>query len=569
MTPRWALVLIGVLAVLLGASAAWHWTPTFDEPNHLEMGRRILSAGDWSRFDNSKMPVSVLNAAPWLLLESADPQVRWWAARLPQLLWLLGTLAVVYGWALERRPSDRWAAVGAAALVAWEPNLLAHSTLVTTDLPCTFFVVAASWTWARALAEPTRRRALIAGAVFGLAQAAKFTAVFLVPIHGLVAVGWCLLARSLRPLRALPAFALAAWLALNGAYAFEGTFTTASEIGWQSRTFAPLASVELPLPAPRPWLEGLDWVKSDDDRGHGNIYVDGVLTPDGQDDYYLRALAWKLPLAWLLVVGVGLGVGLRRGPRRRDTLALAVPALFLLVWFSVPFNFQLGVRYCLPVLPLLVILGAANLSARWLGAAALACLVSQLTWWPWTLSYFNERLVDRTLAWRHLADSNLDWGHTGRVVDAWRQDHPDGVADPMVPTAGSVLLSANVLTGVLGDPARQACLRERLPPTAHLAYAHYPYELDLAALSACYPRVSPPADPNGAFPAGQHVLALLFRGDATLTVADQSWSAQGSSETLLVALVDAEGPWTAQWSHSGPDLKVFLDGRRSSVDAQP
>lgn len=562
MTPRRALVLIGVLTVLLGASAAWHWTPTFDEPNHLEMGRRILQDGDWSRFDNSKMPVSVLNAAPWLLLETQGPELRWWAARLPQLGWLLGTALVVFGWARERRPDAPWAAVGAAALVAWEPSLLAHATLVTTDLPCTFFVLAASWTWARALAEPSRRRAAIAGAVFGLAQAAKFTCVFLVPIHALVALLWCLLGRTLQPLRALPAFLLAAWLALNGAYAFQGTFTTASDIQWQSQTFAPLAGVDLPLPAPRPWLEGLDWVKSDDDRGHGNIYVDGVLTPDGQDDYYLRALLWKLPLSLFAVWLLGVGRGLRRGPRRLDTLALVVPPVFLFLWFSVPFNFQLGVRYCLPVLPFLA-LGAASLPARWLGLAAAWMVALQLTWWPWTLATFNVRLTDRTQAWRHLADSNLDWGHTGRVVDAWRQDHPDGHVDPLVPVAGDLLLSANALTGVLGDPARMACYRDHLPPQTHLAYAHYPYQLTLDDLAACYPRATPGP---GELPPGDHVLALLFRGQASLTVGEQTWSAQGSSETLLVALVSADTPWGATWQHEGPDLQVFLDGRRLSED---
>ncbi len=560
MTPRRALVLIGVLAVLLGASATWHWTPTFDEPNHLEMGRRILSDGDWSRFDNSKMPVSVLNAGPWLLLKTAGPEVRWWAARLPQLLWLLGTMALVAAWARERRPEAPWAAVGAAALVAWEPNLLAHSTLVTTDLPCTFFFVAASWTWARALARPTHRRAALAGAVFGLAQAAKFTCAFLVPIHALIGLLWCLLGRTLTPLRTLPAFVLAAGLALNGAYAFQGTFTPASEIQWQSRAFAPLAGVDLPLPAPRPWLEGLDWVKSDDDQGHGNIYVDGVLTPNGQDDYFVRALLWKLPLSLLAVTLLGLLSSARRRPWRLDSLALAVPPVFLFVWFSIPFNFQLGVRYCLPLVPFLA-LAAASLPARWLGIAAAWMFALQLSWWPWTLSTFNARLLDRTQAWRHLADSNLDWGHTGQIVEAWRREHPHGHVDPPVPVAGELLLSANALTGVLGDPARMACYREHLPPQSHLAYAHYPYTLTLADLSACYPTATPGP---GTLPPGDHVLALLFRGEASLTVGEDTWSAQGSAETLLVALVSADAPWGATWEHQGPHLQVFLDGQRLS-----
>ncbi len=565
MTPRRALWLIGILAVVLGASGAWHWTPTYDEPNHLEMGRRILQDGNWSRFDNSKMPVSVLNASSWLLWDGQETSLRWWFARLPQLAWLLGTMVVVFLWARERRPEKAWAAVGAAALVAWEPNLLAHSTLVTTDAPCTFFIVAASWTWARALARPDRKNALIAGAVLGLAQAVKFTAIFLVPIHAITALAWCLIGRSLRPLRALPWFLLAAWIALNSAYAFQGFTTRASEVQWQSQTFAALSDVDLPLGVPRPWIEGLDWVKADDDRGHGNVYLEGRLTPGGQDDYFLRALAWKLPLPLILLGLAGIWIAVREGARQRqermDSLALVVPPLFLLAWFSVPFNFQLGIRYCLPLVPFLA-LAAARLSPRWLGLGALWMLISQLTWWPWGLSYFNERLVDRTQAWRHLADSNLDWGQTGMVVAAWKADHPDGHADPGAPTAGDLLISANALTGVLGDPARMACFREHLTPQTHLAYAQYPYTVTLSDLAACYPEVSPPVLSDGALPAGEHVLALRFRGEATLTIGDQAWTDQGSSETLVVALVHAQGRWNATWEHEGPEFQVFLDGER-------
>ena len=565
MNPRRALVVIGVLTVALGASAAWHWTPTFDEPNHLEMGRRILQQGDWSRFDNSKMPVSVFNALPWLLSEGADPRLRWWLARLPQLGWLLGTMLLVHRWARRRRPTAPAVALGAAALVAWDPNLVAHSSLVTTDAPATFFVLAAAWTWVRALERPDRRRSAIAGAVFGLAQAAKFTSVFLVPIHALVALAWCAFARTLRPLRALPVFLLTAWLALNGAYAFQGTFTPTSEISWQSRTLEPLSGIDLPLPVPRPWAEGLDWVKSDDDRGHGNVYLDGEMTPGGQDDYFLRALAWKVPLPLLLLGLGGLLAGTaelvrdRRG--RKDSLGLLVPPLFLLAWFSIPFNFQLGVRYCLPVLPFLA-LAAARLPAKWLLGGAAWVLISHLSWWPWTLSYFNERLVDRTQAWQHLADSNLDWGQTGRAVEAWREENPRGLVDPAVPAPGPLLVSANALTGVLGDPARMACLRTHHPPTRHLAYAAYPYALTLDDLGACFPTVRPPLDPSGSLPSGDHLLVLHFRGEAQLSVAGETWTGQGSSERLLGVAVRATGAWSAQWSHQGPDFAVYLDGQR-------
>ena len=98
---------MGVLAlsVLLAASAAWHWSTTYDESNHLEMGRRIVQQWDFSRFDNSKMPVSAFNylghTAAW-----GGPDEALFGARLVQLGWLVGTALVVF-FALGTALSDR------------------------------------------------------------------------------------------------------------------------------------------------------------------------------------------------------------------------------------------------------------------------------------------------------------------------------------------------------------------------------------------------------------------------------------------------------------------------------
>ncbi len=546
-----------VVGAALGASAAWHWAPTFDESNHLEMGRRIVEQGDWSRFDNSKMPVSAINAVPWSLLTEADPASRLWAARLPQLGWLLGTAGLTF--AAARRHGAA-AALGAAALVAWDPNLVAHGSLVTTDLPCTFFTLACVLALLRVLDGGGGRWAAGAGLAFGLAQAAKFTSAFLLPIELIIAGLWCLVRRTAAPLKWVPLFALAAWVGLNGAYAFQGTFTPGNAISWRSQTFAPLAESSVPLPFPRPWLEGLDWVKSDDDGGHGNIYVDGRMTSDGQRGYYLRAIGWKFPLP-LLVLGVA-GLFSRRREGAAE-IALLVPPLFLLGWFSLRFNFQLGLRYVLPVAPFFALF-AARLDPRLLAAGALWTLASHLSWWPWTLSYFNERLTDRTEAWRHLADSNLDWGQTGRLVDAWREAHPGGLVDPQVPAPGPLLVSANALTGVLGDPARLACLREHHPPSAHLGYALYPYDLSPSELEACFPAVVVEGG-SGAIQAGERVVVLWFRGEATLRIGDLEQSDGGNGERLIGAVVRAQRPFDVQIEHSGPEARLFVDG----VDVAP
>ncbi|MEE2750491.1 MAG: glycosyltransferase family 39 protein [Myxococcota bacterium] len=554
--PNRLLIVLLMVCTAVVWSATWHLSSTYDEPQHLQMGLQILRTGDFSRFDNSKMPVTVFNALPWIISGAENNRGSWFLARMPQVIWLLGTTVLVFVWV--RRHYTAWAALGAATLVALDPNLMAHAGMVTTDAPCMFFMVVSCFTWARALEKPTRRNHIIAGVVFGLAQAAKFTAVFLVPIHLLIAAATCFRIRTWRPLRHVWAAILAALLSLNLAYGFQGTGTNPAEIQWRSEMFSPISESTLPLPVPRAWIEGLDWVKSDDDMGHGNIWLDESMSPMGRKSYFFQALAWKLPIP-LLLLGL---VGLLRGTQKRDLQAAwVIPPVFLLAWFSLAFNFQLGVRYLLPIVPFLA-MWTARLSPRWLAAGAAWTVFSGLSWWPWLLSYQNETLLDRTEAWKRLADSNLDWGQGQHIATQWLEENPGGQVDPEVAAPGRVLLSANVLTGVLGDPARHACIREHLPPEEHLAYAHYPMNHAPESFEACYPRVETSGSQTGSLPAGTHLVILRFRGEATLSIGDWSESGSSNGESLIGAVVHSQAPFDAHVTHEGAEVHLYLDGRK-------
>src|SRR6267143_1051717 len=111
-------------------------------------------------------------------------------ARLPILL-----LSLLLGWGLfhwGRRLFGPRAALCSLALYVLDPNVVAHSGLVTTDLGVTlfmFFTVYALWRWSE---RPAPRTLLLAGLMAGGAFASKFTAFWLLPI--LAALGAVLLA---------------------------------------------------------------------------------------------------------------------------------------------------------------------------------------------------------------------------------------------------------------------------------------------------------------------------------------------------------------------------------------
>jgi 4-amino-4-deoxy-L-arabinose transferase-like glycosyltransferase len=559
------LLAIMLLATMLTWSAQWHWSQTIDEPQHLWAGLRIVQQWDFSRFDNSKMPVSSLNAVGWLLSQSPGVQGSWFFARAPQVVWLLGTVGLVFVWA--KRLGGAAAALGAAALVAFDPNLVAHAGLVTTDLPCTFAVLFACFTWARLMDHPSRTRAVAAGAALGFALAAKFTGLFLVPIVGIIVLLWCWLRRTTAPIRQIPLAVLAGFLTLNLCYGFSGSFTPANEIQWKSQPFSVLSSVAFPLPVPRPWIEGVDWVKHDDDQGQGRVYASGERSHFGKSDHYLRTLPRKWPLPLMLLGLAGLVVAVRR--RDEDPaklLGVVVPPVFFLLWFSLAFNSQVGNRYLLPVVPFLA-LWAARLPPRWLAAGAGWTLVSALSWWPWGLSYFNETVTDRSQAWRIVADSDLDWGQTNAVAEDWLAAHPGGFVDPDVPTPGAVLLSANRLTGVFGHPALMACYREHLPPTEHLAGALYPLVYAAEDFAPCFPVVQVEGN-SGPYPAGAHLLLIRFRGSASLRVGTHVEQAHAEDEALLGVVIQAATPFSAEWVVPEGGT-VYLNGVAIAGGEQP
>jgi len=555
----WPLWLIFVIATGMSIIAIGWWSPTYDEPNHLEMGQKILTSWDFSRFDNSKMPVSIFNAIGWRLGEAlgASTQWCWWWARLPQIGWLLGSSWIVFIWVRENH--GYWRALAASALVAFDPNMQAHSSLVTTDAPCTFFVVLCAYLWSKTLAAPSKRSAILTGVALGLAQAVKFTSIFLIPILALMTLWWSIKNRRLPQLFMIPMLAISTIISLNFAYSWQGSFTSANEIEWRSESFSNLADVGVPLPVPRPWIEGLDWVKSDDDMGHGNIYLNGEMTNNGRNDYYLLAMLRKFPIPLMLLGLAGLTSKRREGD---DSIGLIVPPLFLLCWFSFAFNFQLGIRYILPVIPFIAMFAARLPTMAVWGGAGLV-LLSNLSYWPWGISYMNEA-TPRIEAWRHLADSNLDWGQGDRQVDWW-QSYNDmaGIVNPQVPTPGPTLVSANALTGVLGDPARLACLREHFPPTFSYAHHLYPYNISVDEFTACYDEVYVDGVEGGKYPAGDHLVVMRFRGKGELTIGGLTQVGESSGEVLLGAVVHAASPFNIEVTHEGWDLRLFIDGVES------
>lgn len=460
----WAFLVGVTLLLLFFAQAVGNLSaqsPVVDEPSHIARAMAYWRVGDL-RLQLGHPPLIHALAGLPLLIEPSAPNVAelpgwqnpfdretlarhalWdperpadrivFLARWPVLILAMLLGALIFRWAGERRGVR--AAVVALFLLTFDPNLLAHSVLVTTDVGVTFFVLLAIYAFDRWVRQRSNQWLTMAGITLGLALAAKFSAVILVPI--VLLIGLILAWRGPR-LRGLASLALL--LAISAAtvwaiYRFE--------VGQPEH-------LSIRLPAPK-FLDGLTRVQARDQEGR-MAFLFGQMTPRGWWYYFPVAFVVKTPLPTLILLGAAILSGLgrlwkqiRRGGLDRQAwstwILIAVPVLYLGV--SLGSSLNIGYRHILPVLPFLFILISASAPPALHPAHSLATqtpdaksrsgalarvgyliccawlIVEAALIYPYHLTYFNEAVGGPDNGSKILADSNVDWGQDVKRLKIW------------------------------------------------------------------------------------------------------------------------------------------------------
>jgi hypothetical protein len=512
-----SLLLLAALALILDTKVAKSMAETTDEGNHVDYGSRILRfQPDRFRFYyDSKMPVSALNAIPRAvagILEDrhASPGLVSWLRdiRVARLATVLATLLLnffVYRWAYELYGSRP--ALAASILVVLSPNIVAHGTLATTDLYFAVGVIVSLYYFRRYLLEPTLGNACLSGLTLALAQLTKSFAILLYGVAGCFLL-LPLALESLYPNRTtgLTRKSVATYLGLalvfflvvmNVGFCFDRPFTPLSAYRFESASFIRLQTLPVlrsfPVPLPYPFLQGLDLMKNNEQTGKsfGGVYLLGELGKSqdpsfhGFKSYYAVALFFKEPIALQVLFLLGL-VWAWKNRSRHDFLfgegLLLAAAALLLVWLSFFNRAQIGIRQVLPFFAIdVIVAGAAFVGFNSMSRLrkAFLCLlvlwlgVSVASYYPHMIPYMNEWVYDRKLAYKILADSNLDWGQNAWIVEDFLKKNPDVIENPAAPVVGRILVSANLLNGIPRPaPNQMFWLRSRYDPVAHVGYAH-------------------------------------------------------------------------------------------------
>ncbi|MFZ4699301.1 MAG: ArnT family glycosyltransferase [Candidatus Methylumidiphilus sp.] len=125
---------------------------------------------------------------------NADDIIFW--ARMPIALAAILLGLFIYHW--TRQLAGTLAGLFAVTLYAFDPNILAHDHLVTTDMGIATFLFMATYYFVRFLKEPNWKNTILFGIFLGVVQMVKFSAVILFPFFALLAIVYAS-ARALRP----------------------------------------------------------------------------------------------------------------------------------------------------------------------------------------------------------------------------------------------------------------------------------------------------------------------------------------------------------------------------------
>jgi hypothetical protein len=523
--PGWLIVCSVLLAVLplIQMTSLRHKGLTTDEPTHYQYGDRVLHGTPrrTSAFNSSTMPFSSVHAMTSGNLTLAGrmagiPLDTSWNSQIKRGRYATIALSLllalyVLKWSYELY--GRNGALLSLSLYVFDPNLLAHGQLVTADLPAALMTTMALYHFWHFLKLGGKRRALFSAVTLGLSQLAKYSCIYLYPIFLVIAAVYCRftpateggkpdqshsLTWNLRRWFIVTVFfAIISIVTINLGFGFDGTGTPLSGYTFRDPFFKKLQATpivgNLPLPLPVPYVQGLDLIKIEARMGEawGNIYMAGKLrvnhhdgTLHGFPGYYFYAAFFKEPIAKQIIFLVALFgyVSRRSQPAarglRREEIFLLVPILVYWVYFNFFFNAQIGIRHVLPVFALATIFCGRFLVApeskfrRYVAPILVVwTAVSALSYYPHFISYFNEFVPDRKLAYRHLADSNLDWRGNEWYLTEYIRRHPEVVVDPRKPQAGRIVVPVNALVGVIRSPEEYRWLREHFTPVDHIAYS--------------------------------------------------------------------------------------------------
>ncbi|MFX1297383.1 MAG: ArnT family glycosyltransferase, partial [Promethearchaeota archaeon] len=349
---------------------------TVDEFSHFPSGIYNLITFDW-RMDRESPPL--IKCIPAIASIITKPKIDTTLFEREPNTWSLGyyfmynnwdkykelfqygrcviiLLGCSLGWLLYKFGTEIYGKKGglfALFLFVFNPNILAHSRLITIDIGAScaiFFSIYCFWKY---LKRRDLFSLLISGGSLGLAQLSKFTALLLYPIFIII---MCILAGKrifyfgnrdnndkphlVKEFGHFLVIFFISLLMINAGYLFSGTFTPLGDYSFLSGPLRKISSLvweTLPLPLPHDYITGLDSQLAISE-GNNPFYIGylmGEHSLKGWWYYYIIAFMVKNPLVFLLILPMTMAIWMKKSIAKiEDSLCIWIPVIMYLLYFS-------------------------------------------------------------------------------------------------------------------------------------------------------------------------------------------------------------------------------------------
>ena len=455
--------IILITFAVIALSGMRYNSPAYDEvSHHIGNGYSFLKTGDF-RLNSTQPPlIEELAALPLLFLSPVLPldhsswvnierdpfgfqflyrynsdanRIVFWA-RVPIVMLSVLCGILVFIWARELYGEK--AGVFALFLYAFSPNVLAYSQIVTADLGVTFFILLAMYRFYKFLKKPKLKNILLAGIALGLAQAAKVTALILIPLFFIIVLYRWLKMKDRRYIIGLGSIYALCVMVIFASYFGEikpllkndvdvpekiEYISKAANILFPGNEAIKKKLVDFALNRPIPFATYIMNILSSTNlifrEEIFKVFLAGKWSTTGWWYFYPAVFLFKTPLVTLILIIIVLLNFKALRPRNRlsEAMLISFPLLFIII--SLCSKLQGGVRYILPLYPFIFIYVSKIVNLKIGKRIVFNSLIFLLCFWyltgtirtyPYYISYFNRIAGGAENGWRYLRDSNIDYG---------------------------------------------------------------------------------------------------------------------------------------------------------------
>lgn len=563
MEKRWIPPLLLAVFFLLALGSMTHNSATSDEVAHIPAGYSY-----WKYFDykiNPEHPpfIKLWATIPLLILQPNLPdepqywergdqwefgrQFLYWSSndadniyfwcRLMIVLISLTLGYYVYRWASELYG---WKA-GALALglYVFDPNIIAHSTIVQTDIPIAagiFILIYYVWKYLKDKKnriEPyfSIKELIVLGMLAGLCFAIKYTGIYVIGflmitcfIHIFFSIYLPHQKQQEKEQQTNDSNESEALELFKGFYRYFTSEKGKAEVVYAGKALGIIFIIGILFLLGtygfvniKYYLTGFQDVVIHSSIGHP-AYLLGMNSQEGWWYYFIVAFLVKTPIPTILILIATFFVFFKTQLKRWDTLEnelfLLVPAGLYFLSFVVN-DINIGLRHILPIYPFLYVFTGSLIATKpdllhpfiikykkyavVIGGIFLAWLViGTALAYPYYIAYFNEFAGGSENGYKYLLDSNLDWGQGLKETAQWLNEHGYknqtirmtyfGSEDPLyrgitskniacTPTPGIHIISASRLYDFMDNQYSCADWLFNYKPIAVIGYSIFIYDI--------------------------------------------------------------------------------------------